>query len=96
MPQAAIRPNILQSGNVLSNLPTQLPLTHVVFVEQRRETCELVLLQVSCFAKRVDPSFVAELPRHSRPNAVEVLQGTNRRDDRNRCTKPTTERPTGP
>ena len=45
VPDPSVTLDVLQTGDVLGDLPTQLTLDHVILVHQGRQTSELVLVQ---------------------------------------------------
>jgi hypothetical protein len=74
MPEPAVTTDVLQARNILGHLSAQLPFDDIVFVHQRGEPGELVLMEISGNGLGINPGLMAQLASHPRPYTVEILE----------------------
>jgi hypothetical protein len=72
--QAPVGSDILEPRDILRDLSTQLPFDDIVFVEERRESSQLVFMEIASLRERVDTRLLAELAGYAWPHSINVLQ----------------------
>ena len=74
MTQATVASDVFQAGNILGNLPAQLPLDHVILIEEGGHAGQFVFVEITCIGERINPSLMAQFASHTRPHAIKILK----------------------
>jgi hypothetical protein len=78
MPHAPIAADILETGDVLGDLATKLPLHDIVLVHERGQSGQFVLMEILRHSFGINPGLVAQFASHPRTDTVEVLERVER------------------